>query len=239
MPRKSFALAIALLVAGCGQWGGEEGASASRDFPLTGFDQITATGPVDVEIHTGAPFQVKADGAPEALDRLSLRVAGGKLTIGNRPGSFLLSMFGHRASRVHVSVTMPVIRVANLQGAGDIRVDRAAGDRFESAIAGAGHVRVGALQTDTARLALAGAGGFEAAGAVRRLEISMSGAGNVHAGDLTAGDIHLAISGVGNLNARATGKVTGQVSGVGNVDIAGTQDCDIKRSGVGTIKCGA
>lgn len=239
MPRIMPLLAMALLVAGCGWRDGGHGASGSRDFVLDGFDQVSASGPVDVEIRVGRPFHVRADGPSDALDRLSLRVAGGKLAIGNRPGSFLLSMFGHRSARVHVRVDMPAIRVANLNGAGDIGIDRVTGDRFEGAIAGAGHVRIAALQTGSARLALAGAGGFEVAGEARRLEVAMNGAGNVDAAGLTAGDIQLSISGVGNLKARATGKVTGQMSGVGNVEIAGTRDCDIRRAGVGTVKCGA
>ncbi|MBU3078030.1 head GIN domain-containing protein [Sphingomonas quercus] len=239
MLRITSALAMAVLVTGCNGRDADGGTQASRDFPLAGFNEIAASGIADVEVHTGAPFHVQAVGTEDALDNLRLKVSDGQLAIGNKSGSMLGWLFGRRQGRVHVRVTMPEISAANLSGAGNIVIDRVAGDRFEGAIAGSGHIRINAIQAGTARFAIAGAGDYEAVGSVQRLSVAMSGAGNLRAPELTAGDVDLSISGVGNLRMRATGKVTGHVSGVGNVEIAGTQDCSIKRSGVGTIKCGA
>lgn len=230
-------LALALLVTACGRTGDKGGAGA-REFPLSGFDRVAAAGPDDVEVTTGAPFKVTADGDEAALDKLELEVKDGELSISRSTGASLLSfLFGGNKGRAHVRVAMPGIRAIKLAGAGKVSVDRVMAPTFEGAISGAGDLQVAGLRVDAARFTISGAGNLDLAGTASRLGLKLSGAGHVRADQLTAGDIAIDISGVGDVKARATGRASGQVSGVGNVEIAGTTQCDIQRSGVGSVKC--
>lgn len=244
--RVSLILLLAGLAAGCSAAGASDdeepaGRGASRNFQLAGFDRVTLAGPDNVSVKAGPGFSVRAEGEPEVLDKLDLKVVDGALVVDRLPhsGATVVNPFGGSdKGRARISVTMPTITGASLSGAGRFTVADASASSFTGAVGGAGSLDIDGLKTEEARFDLSGAGGLTVSGSARTAALNVSGAGAVKAEAFEVRDLKVEMSGVGSVRARATGRVTGSLSGVGRVAVSGTSDCAIERSGVGSVQCG-
>lgn len=243
MRHMGLPIVAGLLLAACGGGGdkGEAGeGGAARTFPVAAFDRVVLDGPDDIVVSRG-PAAVRAEGTDAVLEKLKIEVIDGRLHVGRIEGSgaTVVNPFGWKGKgRAKVFVTVPVVRGADLSGAGRFTVDGAAAPEFKGAISGAGKLAVNGLAAKNASFDISGAGSLALAGTAETLRLAMSGAGSVDAGALTARDLTLSMSGVGRIKARATGRVSGDVSGVGGVEVTGTTDCHVEKTGVGSIKCG-
>lgn len=241
--RRAAAILIPLIVAACSAAQSSEASEAkdvdmtavSRDFDLAGFEQVRLMGSDDVRIVEGESFAISATGPRHVIDRLDLKVEGDTLIVTRerRDGWNWSSMKGHAV----VTVTMPRLTGAMLDGSGDLTAASTATDRFEGRLAGSGDLDIADVRAAETKLSLAGSGDVRARGKTGTAEFKLAGSGDIAAGDLIAETVSVSLAGSGDVAAHATGKATVSLAGSGDVTIAGTKDCESRKLGSGTVRC--
>lgn len=229
----------ALFLAGCGYSesnAAESSAIATKQFDLSGFDQVSLRGSDDVEVVVGKAFAVSATGPESVLDRLEIVVEGGVLKIGRKNSSWT-GGWSDSGRHAKVTVTMPAIRGARVAGSGDMTVDRASGEAFSAAVAGSGNLKVGAVEAKTVELNVAGSGNLGISGQAQTVRLSAAGSGDIAAQGLKAETANVSVAGSGNASAQATASASVSVVGSGNVEISGTDNCKISKVGSGEVTC--
>ncbi|GGO92616.1 head GIN domain-containing protein [Stakelama pacifica] len=226
-------------------------ADGQREWNVSGFDKVDASGSTDITIHTGQAFSVRGEGDPDLLDRMQLSVSGSQLHIGMKKGNWGISR-----GNAHLTITMPRITAVETKGSGDVEIDRAAGPfsgsikgsgdlmigevqgGFTGAIKGSGNILVKRQSGGDVKLSIAGSGDIGIGGTADTLDISIAGSGDVDAGGLTTKSATIQVAGSGNVGARVNGPVTIGLRGSGNVDVKGQPRCTTSKAGSGSVRCG-
>jgi hypothetical protein len=238
--RSLIVLVSSLAIAACGgSAGAREGTAetAQRSFNVGAFDGISLAGAHDVVVTVGGQASVRAEGDPDIIEKLDVRVEGRTLKVGTQEGVNWSSGFMRNRKPVTVYVTVPGLAAASISGAGDLRIDKIEGDRFNGSVAGAGDLQIGAMRVGEAELSVAGAGDVRAAGTAGRLKASLAGAGDLDLAGLEAKDAELSLAGAGDIRARVTGTANVSLMGVGDVTVSGGAKCSIRKSGPGEVNC--
>lgn len=207
--------------------------AAERSFPVTAFDKIAVGGSENVVVTTGRAPSVVATGPQKRLDQLDIRVEGGTLKIGSKPGSWSWGS----GETVRIAVTLPELHGASVSGSADMIADRGSGTAFAAKVSGSGNLTVRQLETEIATLAVSGSGDLNVAGRCSRATMQVSGSGDITAPDLACRDLTAAVAGSGDIVARASGTATAAASGSGNITIRGGARCTSKESGSGEVSC--
>ena len=234
-----FAAAALLLATACNaaMGGGTRvelsGVNGQRDFQAGGFDRVELAGPMNVQVNVGGQASVRAEGDTALIDKLDIRVEGGRLRIGLQDGY----SWPEEASRIVVHVGTPTLAGANVAGSGDIRVSPVQGQSFAGSVAGSGNLVLDRLQVETAMFDVAGSGNVEAQGAALEARIGIAGSGNARLSNLEAGNARISVAGSGNAALRATGTAAVNIVGSGDVVITGGARCDVSRVGSGDVRC--
>jgi hypothetical protein len=209
-----------------------------RDFPVGAFQKIALEGSQDVVVTVGGTPSVRAEGDKAAIDRLDIRVDNGQLRIGDRSehGSWSWNV-GHH-NRVTIYVTAPALAAATLDGSGDMKIDKVAGNGFDASLGGSGDMAIGNVQAGQAHFAVTGSGGLKAAGKAQQASISLTGSGDVVAGGLEIANATVSVVGSGDVTAHVTQTADVSVMGSGDVTLSGSAKCSIHKMGSGDVRCG-
>lgn len=226
-------------LAGCnGAFGGESvqssGTSGQRSFEVGSFERVELAGPFDATVTVGGAPSVTAEGDTALLDRMDVRVEGGKLVIRPREGD----NWSDVRSKINVRITAPALTGADLAGSGNMRVAPFQVQNFEAAIAGSGNMVLERLQAEAAEFDIAGSGKLEANGAARRASIDIAGSGDVRLSGFQTETAEVSIAGSGNADIRATATAAVSMLGSGNVNVAGGARCEVEKMGSGSVNCG-
>jgi hypothetical protein len=240
--RKSIAAAViaaSAALTACGQTRSENGGpTVARNYPVGSFDQIEVAGPYDVQVRTGAAPSVAARGPEKLLEHTVVEVRDGKLVI--RPehkGGFFHTGW-HFNNKAELTVVVPQLRGATIQGSGDIRVDQVKGDRFDGTVAGSGGLDVGTIEVQSLKLAIAGSGGAKTgAGHAQNASFDIAGSGDIDAKGVQAQTASVSIAGSGNVVAHATGTADVSIMGSGDVAVTGGAKCSVSKAGSGSVNC--
>lgn len=206
-------------------------AAADRRFDAAGFDRVAVSGSDDVTIRQGSGFSVAATGAQDDLDRLQIRVEGGVLTIGRKPGVM------SRGKDVAIAVSMPALRGVALSGSANVKADKGAADVFDVKLSGSGLVAVASLDAKTANVSVSGSGDVRLAGRCGAQNVRVAGSGDVDLSALACVNTAISVAGSGNVLARASGKAAIRVAGSGDVTVTGGAKCVKKVAGSGSVRC--
>lgn len=239
---KSLALVIAGTAAlgACSRGEAEDGGpTVSRHYQVGNFQEVELAGRYDVEIRTGAPVSVSAEGPENVLNRLRVEVHGDKLTIAPKHSSSWFH-FGRRFSgeTVHLTVTVPTLTGATLAGSGVINVDKVEGGNFAGSVAGSGQLNVKNVNVQALKLDIAGSGNAKAdAGKAQSAELTIAGSGSLDAGAVHTQQVKVSIAGSGGVRANASVAADVNIMGSGDVDISGGAKCTISKAGSGNVHC--
>jgi hypothetical protein len=237
--RKSLAAltAASAALAGCQVRAENGGATVSRNYQVSNFQEIEVAGPYDVAVRTGANPGVSARGSEKLLEHTTVEVEGNKLVI--RPeqhnGWFHFGWSSH--GKAVFTVTVPQLNGATIAGSGDIHVDRVAGQRFEGTVAGSGGIDVGTLDVQSLKLSIAGSGGMKGAGKAQSAEYEIAGSGDVDASAVQTQQLKVSVAGSGGVKARASGTADVSIMGSGDVDVTGGAKCNVSKQGSGDVRC--
>jgi hypothetical protein len=232
---RSFIVLASLSLAACSGSGPAANPAvdaASRTFPVRDFTAVVLEGPDEVEVRTGSDFAVTATGDRKALDALEIQRDGASLRIARKVEGWKWPL----RSTATITVEMPAIRAASVDGSGMLTLDRA--EDFAGRATGSGALTIGMLEGRQASLANRGSGTIAAAGAVDMLAVELKGAGKIVAPQLRAERAAVVVQGSGAIQANVAGPATVSLTGSGSVDLGDMAQCTSAHKGSGTIRCG-
>ena len=230
---------IAIAATGCNAARGEEpGPSVNRSYQVGAFDTIEVAGHYEVNVVTGSAPSVRASGPDDAIEKMVVAVEGNTLKIHPRKKRGM--NFGwSKTHKVVLQVTVPGLRGAEINGSGDVNVDKVSGDHFEGAIAGSGALKLGQVQVASLALGIAGSGEAKLGqGRAGRVEYDIAGSGDIDGGGLAAERAKVSIAGSGNVVANASATADVDIAGSGDVRVTGGARCNVSKAGSGNVTCG-
>lgn len=230
---------VAAAVAGCTEARSEDaGSTVERNFAVGDFDRVDLAGNYDVNIRTGAKPSVHARGQEKMLERLVVEVHDGALRIHPRREDGFRLPWGRNHGKVTLDVTVPTLRGAQLSGAGDVKIDKVQGDRFEGGITGSGDLAIGQVDVGSLKIDITGAGGAKTqSGRAKSAEYSISGSGDIDAKGVATETASVSISGAGSVGAHATDTASVNIAGAGDVNLTGGARCKVSKAGAGNVRC--
>jgi hypothetical protein len=172
-------LFAALAMAACGGAAiAAQSATVARGYTVPAFDKVAAAGANGVIVHLGGAPSVRAQGPAKTLDKMEVVVERGGLPI--RPRREYRNDFDWRGLEpATYTVTLPRLTDAALAGSGEMRIDRAEGDRFAATVAGSGYAEITAK--DTANVSIVGSGDALITGGAH-CAVTRIGSGRAHCG---------------------------------------------------------
>ena len=189
------------------------GVPASETRELPPFDSVELSGSNDVMIHVGGEQSVVVHADDNLLDRVTTRVSGRKLVVGNESGGGTVVT---TEMPMRVEVTVPTLSEVTLSGSGLIG---AAG-----------------VEAESFTVAMSGSGVVNAIGRTDTLVVTLGGSGDAQLQDLTARDVRARMSGSGRILVHAAEKIDASVSGTGSIVYTGDpEQVSSKVTGVGTV----
>jgi hypothetical protein len=209
--------------------------AAPQTFELAEFDEISTSGPQQVVVTLGDTQSVRSEGSPEALGQLEVVVEDGELIIRPKDGS---GMDWDTLSSATFHVTLPDLDAVALEGSGNLRVDRIAGESFTATIEGSGELTIADMDVDEADFSIGGSGTIVAAGSAREMRVEIGGSGDVQARELRSEEASVEIAGSGNVALTVEDEARVEIAGSGDVDISGSARCTVENVGGGNVRCG-
>lgn len=236
MSSRGFLFAALALAASGSMALAAQSAVVLRNYRVANFDKVAAAGANLIVVRQGGVPSVTAQGPAETLDKMEVVVERGGLQI--RPRREFSHNFDWRNLKpATYTVTLPHLTDAALAGSGEMRIDRAGGERFAASVAGSGNLDVAALRVGHANLSMAGSGNLTARGSATRVDLSIAGSGDIRARGLSSGSAAVSIAGSGNAELTATDSANISIVGSGNAEIAGGAHCTVTRMGSGKAHC--
>jgi hypothetical protein len=225
--RIALLIPLALLAAGFAP------AAEERRAMLTGFDRIRIDGPFEVRVAAGSPAAT-VTGDRRAIERVNVRSEGGVLVIS--AGVATRDGWRDKDGQARVSVTVPRLRAANVNGGGRLEIADITGQRVDLGVDGAGSLTIARLAADQLVTTLTGTGIVRLnGGTARNARFTSYGAGSIEASALTVNDLTVHAQSAGD--SRFTARFTAVISalGTGSTRVEGNAACRI--AGPGPASC--
>lgn len=211
--------------------------AAERNYSVTDFDRVQVDGPYQVTVTTGAASSARAEGSPEALERISVEVLGSTLRVrANKSGWG--GYPGGRTGPVRIALTTRELRAASVVGSGSLDIDRTKGLRVDLSVNGGGQLAVAGVEADNLVVGLLGGGRITLAGRAKQLKATIQGSGDLAAAGLSADDAQINSDTAGSVTVAVARTVKLSATGPGDVEILGTPSCTLEGQGTGNVVCG-
>jgi hypothetical protein len=196
------ALGVASSIAlGCVETFDGNGVPARETRALSGFEQVSARGALDVEITPG-DFFVEVSIDENLVSRVETVLDDAALVIRVRGGNL-----GDVLPGPHVRVRLPSLRDVELNGSGRLTAETFdESDSVSVELSGSGNVSWGLLN---------GSGELVLEGTADRIELILNGSGSLDARGLEAGAADIELEGSGTISATVNGRVDAAVDGSG------------------------
>jgi hypothetical protein len=190
------------------------GTPVTREFNLSGFDQVEANCVFEVEIREGADFSVSVSADTNLIDRVQVSVANGTL------GFDLQAAFSGsdlQQERIRATVVMPALGRIGFSGASSAALSGFASAQPFSAVV-SGVVRLsGDLTAGDTGITAVGASRAALSGAGQALTLVADGVSDVDLGGYAVGDANLVARGVATVQVRPAGRLDVDAAGVSKV----------------------
>lgn len=200
-----------------------------RSFMLGSFERIRVDGPFEVHVTTGSP-RATAEGDAKALQQIAVRVEGTTLIVSANASDWN-DGFANRTTPPVVTVTVPRLRAALLNGGGRLGIDGLESQRVDLTLNGAGTIDARGIAADDLVVTLTGTGAVTLAGRSERARYRSAGAGTLDATALTAKDVVLQAESAGDSRVTALNTATVGAIGIGSVVVQGGAACTVRGSG--------
>ncbi|HRJ30306.1 MAG TPA: head GIN domain-containing protein [Cyclobacteriaceae bacterium] len=188
-------------------------------------------------VKQGSTQRVEIEGNKETLEKIEVKVEGGKLVIRSKDrwGSWSWG----KEDRISVYITAKDIRGLSVSGSGDMETQTkiVTGD-LDLKVSGSGSLKA-EVEANNLDASVSGSGRIKLRGKCNNMESGISGSGDVEADIAIANKLDVSISGSGKLIA--TGKannVKTSISGSGSIRAAEfeVESADIKIAGSGSVE---
>lgn len=212
--------------------------AAMRGYIVTSFDTIRVEAPVRIVLTTGSGVSGTGEGEREALDRVTLSVSGGVLTVtmASPPESRFAD--GKPASVPTLYLATGQLRRAQVIGGAALAIRGLAGLEADLSMNGNGEILLDQADVERLSLYVSGGGRITVSGKARDVRASVNGPGALEAQALDARNATIANDGPGSIHMSVYGPATIVSTGSGDTVVGGKPVCSITRRGVGEVICG-
>lgn len=210
--------------------------AAEQQYSVTSFESVRMQAPFRVTIVTGKGNSARGTGSRKALDRVSLNVSGGVLTI--RAEAPRQQERDVNLGDVHLLITTDRVRRIVMSGSGSLKIEGMKGVRGDINLAGSGDLQVDGVAVDRLVVNGAGSGSVRLSGTAGEARVHVIGAGTIEASELVAQTLVLDSQGPGSVTMTAVGSADVELSGSGDVTVRGKAACKVSQAGSGSLKCG-
>jgi hypothetical protein len=207
----------------------------SREFDLSGFDQVEVSNAFDVEITQADAFSVVVRVDENIEEYLEVVKQGSMLRIGLKPHEYVMV----DVTTMEAEVTMPGLTGLELSGAshGSITGFESAED-LSVALSGASSLE-GDIEAGDVRFDISGASNVGVRGSAGDASISVSGASRGDLGGFPVASANLEVSGASSVTVNTSGRLDVEVSGASNVKYLGNPTLgSMEISGGATVEPG-
>ena len=210
--RNFLAIAVALLVSGCGALNAVTGSGklATESRTVSGFNSVELDGSGKLAIEQGQTESLTITADDNLLPYLTSDVSDGQLTLGTK---------GHGGISPSTAVLYK-LSVKNLNAI---------------TLSGSGSVNGKGLTTDSLKIVIGGSGEMTLAGAAEMTDVVLAGSGNYKAEDLQSKDVRVQIMGSGDAVVAAGEKLDVMIAGSGSVQYIGDPAVTSKKLGSGSV----
>ncbi|CAH0165998.1 hypothetical protein SRABI118_00879 [Massilia sp. Bi118] len=180
------------------------------------FTAISVQGPFSVTVDAGKAQSLTVRGDPRFIKELTSEVVDGELRLRLRDKDY-----SHKSWKGDplVVIGMPALRALEVEGAGEINLNRIRGERLDVTYRGAGKMDIN--------------------GEVKTFSMKAEGVGEVDAKRLLANDVDIRFRGVGDVSVYARNRLDAVVQGMGSLTYYGKpRTVNKKASGIGSVDAG-
>jgi hypothetical protein len=207
MRPSTFALAAVLSIAAAAH-----AEDQVRSVPA--FTSISVQGPISVTVDAGKAQSLTMRGDARFIQDVTSEVVNGELRLRTREKKNVSWKGDPR-----VVISMPALRAVDVEGAGEISLNRIRGERLDVTYRGAGRMGIN--------------------GDVKTFSMKAEGVGEVDAKALAANDVDLSFRGIGDVKVTARNRLDAVVEGMGNVTYYGKpRTVNKSASGIGSVRAG-
>ncbi|OON67841.1 head GIN domain-containing protein [Hymenobacter sp. CRA2] len=193
-------------------------ALAQQVRPVSSFEQVHASGAVNVVLQQGAATEVKVDGPTDEVAHIITEVQDGKLRI--RHDGHDHSVFSKK-DKVTVYVSCPRLTGVQLSGASDLKsVGAFTADNFQLQVSGASDVTM-QLNAKQLTASASGASDIRLTGRVEQQQVHVSGASDYRAYDLHSQQATVQASGASDAYVYVDQELSARSSGASDVHYKG------------------
>jgi len=171
-----------------------------RSFDLSGFNAVSASAGVDVDVRVGPDYEVTAETTAMGFERLELRVDGDELIISRKSRGFTWK----RAPKITVDVTLPdLVSLDVSSGAG---------------------VDVSGVDATTFDVEVSSGGSAEVSGKCEKINANVSSGGDLEAETLECDSATIDASSGGAASVYASQSLIADASSGASIDVFGSPD---------------
>lgn len=189
----------------------------TKEFDLSGFDQVEVSHAFDVEITQGDRFSVVVRVDENLEEHLRVQATGRTLEVGLAPS---LSILGTPSREVEI--TMPSLTGLEASGASRVSVTGfKSTEALSVEVSGASSLR-GDIEAGGVTVDVSGASDVELSGSGGDLVMDVSGAGTADLADFQVGDASIEASGASSATVNVSGRLDVEASGAAQVRYLGS-----------------
>jgi hypothetical protein len=213
---------------------GSPAAAATRNFTVTGFEQVRVEGPFRIKLATGVPPSASATGSQSALDRVAVDVIGRTLIIHSD-----ISAWGGSDSEesgpVEISIGTHDLTSAAMTGSGLLQIDKVTSLSFKASVQGSGEIDIAKADVDQLSVDLTGTASAKLAGKAGMLTLTTRGSSAFDGTALATKDATITAQGAATVNAQVTNSATIQASGPATINLTGNPGCTSHAGGSASV----
>jgi len=199
----------------------------SRDFELTGFEQVDINTGIHATVTLGDSFSVRAESSnKELLDKLEVTVDGGKLSA-SVDQTFLDFIFNGGvvgqllgANELKLTITLPKLSAVSVSSAADVEVIGAKGDLNLDVSSGA-ELAIAGAALGNVRLDISSGSDAALSGTCDAIAISASSGSDLKAGDLKCATVTVEASSGSDVAVFASKSIKVDASSGSDVKVSG------------------
>jgi hypothetical protein len=209
------------------------GIPVTREFDLSGFDQVEVSDSFEVDIRQGDAYSVVVRTDDNVAEYLEIVQRGSTLRIGLRPHTYTMVS----VETLEAEITMPELSGLELSGASSAMiVGFQSSDPFYAEVSGASSLE-GEIQAGGVRFNVSGASDVKLTGSGGDLEMDVSGASSVDLAGFPVTSASIQVSGASSATVNTSGTLDVEASGASRVRYLGSPTLgSVDSSGGSTIE---
>ncbi|MBV9528957.1 DUF2807 domain-containing protein [Sphingomonas sp.] len=209
--------------------------AATRNFTVTGFEQVRVEGPFRVKLATGVPPSASATGPQAALDRVAIDVIGRTLVVHSDVSAWGGDPDSSDGGPVEISIGTHDLSSAALTGSGLLQIDSVTALSFKGSVQGSGEIDIAKADVDQLSMDLTGTASARVTGKAGTLTLTTRGSSAFDGSALSTKDATLTAEGAATVKALVTDSATIRASGPASITLSGNPGCTTRAGGSASV----